>query len=41
VSPERGTAALIAQLKELGELRDAGVLSEPEFEVRKARILHR
>ncbi|WP_250038424.1 SHOCT domain-containing protein [Paractinoplanes maris] len=41
VSPERDTATLIAQLKELGQLRDAGVLSEAEFEVQKARILHR
>jgi len=38
---ERDTAALIAQLKELAQLRDAGVLSEAEFEVQKARILHR
>jgi hypothetical protein len=41
VSPERDTATLLAQLKELGQLRDAGVLSEAEFEVQKARILHR
>jgi hypothetical protein len=41
VSPERDTATLIAQLKELGQLRDAGVLSEAEFEVQKARILQR
>jgi hypothetical protein len=41
VTPERDTATLLAQLKELGQLRDAGVLSEAEFEVRKARILHR
>jgi hypothetical protein len=41
VSPERDTSTLIAQLKELGHLRDAGVLSEAEFEVQKARILHR
>jgi hypothetical protein len=36
VSPERDTATLLAQLKELGQLRDAGVLSEAEFEVQKA-----
>jgi hypothetical protein len=39
--PERDTATLLAQLTELGQLRDAGVLSEAEFEVQKARILHR
>jgi hypothetical protein len=35
------TATLIAQLEELGQLRDAGVLSEAESEVQKARVLHR
>lgn len=30
----------LGQLKQLGELRDAGVLTEAEFEVQKARILH-
>jgi hypothetical protein len=39
--PERDMATLIAQLTELGQLRDAGVLSEAEFEVQKARLLHR
>lgn len=29
----------IAQLKELGELRDSGVLTEAEFEAQKAKIL--
>lgn len=29
----------IEQLKQLGELRDAGILSEAEFEVKKAFIL--
>ena len=29
----------IRQLKELGELRDAGVLTDAEFEAQKARIL--
>jgi len=38
--PQRDTAALIAQLKEFGQLRDAGVLTDAEFEVQKARILH-
>ncbi len=30
----------IAQLKELGELRDSGVLTEAEFEAQKAKILN-
>jgi hypothetical protein len=30
----------IAQLKQLGELKDAGVLTEAEFEVQKAQILN-
>jgi len=29
----------IAQLKELGQLKDAGVLTEAEFEAQKAKIL--
>lgn len=39
-SPARDTPAMIAQLKDLGELRSSGVLTEAEFEVQKARILH-
>jgi putative oligomerization/nucleic acid binding protein len=31
--------ATIAQLKRLAELRDAGVLSEAEFQEQKARLL--
>ena len=31
--------AKLAQLKQLGELKDAGVLSEVEFEVQKNKIL--
>ena len=31
--------AKLAQLKQLGELRDAGVLSDVEFEVQKNKIL--
>jgi hypothetical protein len=38
--PARDTAAMISQLTELGKLRDAGVLTEAEFEVQKARILY-
>ena len=30
----------LAQLTQLGELRAAGVLTEAEFEVQKARILN-
>ncbi|HLZ39173.1 MAG TPA: SHOCT domain-containing protein [Mycobacteriales bacterium] len=33
------TAALLAQLGELGRLRDAGVLTNAEFELQKARLL--
>ena len=32
---------LIARLKELGELRDAGILTEEEFASKKAEILSR
>jgi len=32
--------AKLAQLKQLGELRDQGVLSDAEFEAQKDRILH-
>jgi hypothetical protein len=39
-TPERDTTTMLAQLKELGKLRDAGVLTGPEFEAQKARILH-
>lgn len=31
----------LAQLKQLGELRDAGILSDEEFEAKKAEILGR
>lgn len=34
------TATMITQLTQLGELRASGVLTEAEFEVQKARILH-
>ena len=36
-----GTNELLAQLKQLGELRDAGVLTDNEFQAQKARILAR
>jgi hypothetical protein len=32
-------ADAIAQLKQLGELRDAGILTEAEFEAQKAKLL--
>ncbi len=32
--------AKLSQLKELGELKEAGVLSDAEFEQQKARILN-
>jgi Short C-terminal domain len=37
--PEAGGGDTIAQLKELGELRDSGVLTEEEFEAQKAKLL--
>ena len=38
-APQTGMDDKLAQLKELGELKTAGVLSELEFEQQKARIL--
>jgi hypothetical protein len=42
-SPERGDSttaeARLASLKALGELRDAGILTEEEFSREKARLL--
>ncbi len=38
-APGASMDAKLAQLKQLGDLRDAGVISEPEFEVKKAQIL--
>lgn len=34
-----GTDAMLEQLGKLGQLRDAGVLTEAEFELQKQRIL--
>ena len=34
------TNDMLAQLKELGALRDAGVLTDAEFEAQKGRILY-
>ncbi|MET7298533.1 SHOCT domain-containing protein [Embleya sp. NPDC005575] len=38
-APADDMSSRIAQLKELGELKDQGVLSESEFEAQKARVL--
>jgi Short C-terminal domain len=37
--PRRTCPARIAQLKQLGELLSAGVLTQAEFEQQKARVL--
>jgi hypothetical protein len=37
--PEASTDDLIAQLKKLGELKEAGVLDDAEFQVAKAKLL--
>ncbi len=37
--PAAPAADPIAQLKQLGELRDSGVLTDAEFEAQKAKIL--
>ncbi|MET7302542.1 SHOCT domain-containing protein [Embleya sp. NPDC005575] len=38
-APAGKTSSRIAQLKDLGELKDQGVLGKSEFEAQKARIL--
>ena len=38
-APAQASADPIQQLKELGELRDSGVLTEEEFAAQKAKIL--
>ncbi len=38
--PASGTDDKLAQLKQLGELRDAGVLTDAEFEAQKGKILY-
>jgi putative oligomerization/nucleic acid binding protein len=40
-SPPAGTdtSTKLSQLRELGQLRDSGVLDEAEFELQKSRIL--
>jgi hypothetical protein len=39
-SPQDPTASNLAQLKQLGELKESGVLTEAEFEEQKAKILN-
>lgn len=38
-APPTDTATMLAQLTQLKELRDAGVLTDAEFEAQKQRIL--
>jgi hypothetical protein len=38
-APAQDRSAVLLQLKELGSLRDAGILTEAEFEAEKAKIL--
>lgn len=38
-APSSGGGNTIEQLKQLGELRDAGVLTDTEFEAQKAKVL--
>jgi hypothetical protein len=38
-APASGTDDKLAQLKELGELKSSGVLTDAEFEAQKAKIL--
>jgi hypothetical protein len=40
-APEPAGNPIIQQIRELGELRDAGLLSEVEFEAKKAELLKR
>jgi hypothetical protein len=38
-APAAGTSSVIDQLKELGELKEQGILTEAEFEAQKAKVL--
>ena len=38
-SPTDQVGAMITRLKELAELRDAGILTEAEFKAQKAKLL--
>jgi hypothetical protein len=39
-APEADTSSMLEQLKQLGDLKASGVLTEQEFAVQKDRILH-
>jgi hypothetical protein len=39
-APADDMSSKLEQLKQLGELREQGVLSEPEFQMQKGRILN-
>jgi Short C-terminal domain len=39
-APEADTSSMLDQLKQLGDLKASGVLTEEEFAVQKDRILH-
>jgi hypothetical protein len=39
VPPQGGESSVIDQLKELGELKAQGILTEEEFAAQKAKIL--
>jgi len=39
VPPASPEDPMVAQLRQLGELRDAGILTEEEFALKKAKIL--
>jgi hypothetical protein len=38
-APAASTGSVIDQLKELGELKEQGILTEAEFEAQKAKLL--
>lgn len=38
-APAGGTSSVIDQLKELGELKEQGILTEDEFAAQKAKLL--
>ena len=39
-APASGTDDMLAQLKQLGELHDAGVLTDEEFAAQKAKVMN-
>lgn len=38
-APDTGNTSILDQLAQLGQLRDAGVLTETEFDTQKQRVL--